>query len=298
MNIPNPKALPSSPDPIENIDVARIDQDILSLENVISSWEEQHHQNTAYALKKAIEDINKVAFVRLIRFLKSKGLTSTLKEAMSDEVLYKVLRYHGILQASLNERIEESLESVRPFLQEHKGDVELVNIIPPDTIEVRLLGSCDGCPASTLTLTQGIEKAVKEKCPEITKIKKVSGHKKKNKSGVDYISPFAQNDDKDWEFACHLKEIPEEGIKFTELSGEKILLGRFGDDVVCYQNACAHMGMPFDTAVIKHANITCTYHQFSYDLRTGECLTAPEVQLLTHAVRVKNDKVEINLMNG
>ena len=46
---------------------------------------------------------------------------------------------------------------------------------------------------------------------------------------------------------------------------------------------------------IEDGIITCPYHQFRYDLATGECLTAPAVQLQAHAVRIVGTRVEVRL---
>jgi nitrite reductase/ring-hydroxylating ferredoxin subunit len=53
--------------------------------------------------------------------------------------------------------------------------------------------------------------------------------------------------------------------------------------------------MPLDMGEIADGVITCSYHGFQYLLETGECLTAPEVQLKTHAVRVLGDRVQVRL---
>ncbi len=274
-------------------------KDIQSLDGLVEQWDERQ-RNTVQALTQAHDDLNKEAFSRLIRALKTDPAALTvLKNAVSDEVVYAVLRYHGIVKASLHERVDLALESVRPYLQSHDGNVELVEIKLPDTVIIRLLGACDGCPASSLTLSEGVEKAIKEHCPEITTIKKAKGGvtAKPVDGGVtvNFVSPFARNDDKDWLMVCSLDEVPEADIKLATVNGNEVLLSRFGDKVTCYQNSCAHMGMPLDMGVINNAILVCPHHGFEYSLESGECLTAPEVQLHTHAVRVINQQVEIKL---
>ncbi len=81
----------------------------------------------------------------------------------------------------------------------------------------------------------------------------------------------------------------------TEIGGEKVLLSRNGAVVTCFQNACAHLGLPIDDGEIEDGIITCPHHDFQYDLASGECLTAPEVQLQSHAVRVIGHRVEVRL---
>ena len=58
-------------------------------------------------------------------------------------------------------------EEVRPGLRADGGDVELVGIDEDRIVQVRLLGACQGCSASTYTMTMGIESAVKERLPEV-----------------------------------------------------------------------------------------------------------------------------------
>ncbi len=273
-------------------------KDIQSLDGLVEQWEEQQ-RNTVQALTQAHDDLNKEAFTRLIRALKADpAALIALKEAVSDEVVYAVLRYHDIVKASLHERVDLALESVRPYLQSHDGNVELVEIKLPDTVIIRLLGSCDGCPASSLTLSEGVEKAIKEHCPEISIIQKAKGGvtaKPVDGVTVNFVSPFARNEDKDWLFVCKLDDITEADIKVATVKGNEVLLSRFGDKITCFQNACAHMGMPMDMGKVSNGILICPHHGFEYSLESGECLTAPEVQLHTHAVRVINQRVEIKL---
>ncbi len=282
----------------KQVDLETLLKDIQSLNSLVEQWDEQQ-RNTVQALTQAHDDLNKEAFTQLIRALKeTPAAMAVLKEAVSDEVVYAVLRYHGIVKASLHERVDLALESVRPYLKSHDGNVELVEIILPDTVIIRLLGACDGCPASSLTLSEGVEKAIKEHCPEITTINKAKGGvtaKPVDGVTVNFVSPFARNEDKDWLIVCSLGDIPEANIKVATVKGNEVLLSRFGDKVTCYQNACAHMGMPLDMGTVNNAILVCPHHAFEYSLESGECLTAPEVQLHTHAVRVINQQVEIKL---
>jgi nitrite reductase/ring-hydroxylating ferredoxin subunit len=95
--------------------------------------------------------------------------------------------------------------------------------------------------------------------------------------------------------AARLNEIPQGGVLPLTLDGEKLLLYRQDAIVSCMRNACAHLGLPLDDGVVEDGIITCPFHGFRYDLASGECLTAPEVQLLPHAVRVIGDRVEVRL---
>ena len=69
----------------------------------------------------------------------------------------------------MRDRVEEVLKQIRPSLQADGGDVELVGV-EDGVVSVKLTGSCSGCPMSTITLKNGIERILKE---QITDIKEV-----------------------------------------------------------------------------------------------------------------------------
>jgi len=274
-------------------------QAITSLESIIAGWDEAHSL-TVQALKSAIEDLHKEALKRLIRALKDDPVAGArLREALGDPVIHGVLRFHGLIKAPLAERLQQALDEVRPALAGHGGGVELVAIKPPDTVELRLVGSCHGCPASGQTLSEGVKKAIRAHCPEIVHIVQVSRGAPETRadgsSTIHFISPFALHAKSGWLDAGSLEELPEGGVSERKIKGRSVLLSRRGDKVSCFDNSCAHLGMPLEMGEVRDGVITCSYHGFQYLLETGECLTAPEVQLKVHAVRVDGSRVQVRL---
>jgi Fe-S cluster biogenesis protein NfuA len=145
--------------------------EISRYEAIISEWDETQ-RGVVVGLKRAIEDLHKEALTRLVKSVKQESLPA-LQNAVKDEVVYGVLLYHELVKSPkppLLQRVQAALEEVRPGLKSHNGDVELVAIKPPDTVEVRLIGTCSSCPASTLTLSHGVEQAIKTLCPEIVTV--------------------------------------------------------------------------------------------------------------------------------
>lgn len=70
----------------------------------------------------------------------------------------------------MREKVQAALDKVRPALQRDGGDVELVEVSPDGVVKVRLKGACGGCPMSTMTLKQGIERTIKQAVPEIKEV--------------------------------------------------------------------------------------------------------------------------------
>ncbi len=71
------------------------------------------------------------------------------------------------------ENVEKVLDEVRPYLQLDGGDVEVLKICDFGVVEVRLLGSCKGCPLSMVTLRAGIERALMEAIPKVRRIEAI-----------------------------------------------------------------------------------------------------------------------------
>ncbi len=73
----------------------------------------------------------------------------------------------------MKEKVEKVLNEVRPALQAHGGDVELIEVTDEGVVKVKLTGACGGCPMSTYTLKLGIERELKKAVPEVTKVEQV-----------------------------------------------------------------------------------------------------------------------------
>jgi len=73
-------------------------------------------------------------------------------------------------EKSFADQVAEVIEMVRPALQGHGGDVELVGIDDDKTVQVRLQGACQGCPGAAMTMKMGIERILKEKVPEVKEV--------------------------------------------------------------------------------------------------------------------------------
>lgn len=70
-------------------------------------------------------------------------------------------------------RVQEVLDQIRPALQADGGDVELVEVTDDGVVKVALQGACRGCPMSQLTLSNGVERVLKEQIPEVVRVEAV-----------------------------------------------------------------------------------------------------------------------------
>lgn len=86
-----------------------------------------------------------------------------------DEVVSGLLLLHGLHPDGLEDRVAQALEQVRPALQSHGGNVELLDV-REGVVHLRLEGNCHGCPSSAATMKSTIEEAILAHAPEIVSI--------------------------------------------------------------------------------------------------------------------------------
>jgi nitrite reductase/ring-hydroxylating ferredoxin subunit len=94
-----------------------------------------------------------------------------------------------------------------------------------------------------------------------------------------------------------LSDISESRPYRLDLRDTSLVLIRRGDQVHAYRNECAHQGLPIDGGLIdrESGTITCPWHGFRFDCATGECLTAPHVQLEVVRSRLDAGVVHVQL---
>ena len=73
----------------------------------------------------------------------------------------------------MREEVEKALSRIRPALQAHGGDVELIEVTDEGVVKVRLIGTCRGCPMSTMTLEMGIAQELKKEVPGVKEVKAI-----------------------------------------------------------------------------------------------------------------------------
>jgi Fe-S cluster biogenesis protein NfuA len=68
------------------------------------------------------------------------------------------------------ERVEAALDKIRPFLKADGGDVRVLEITDDMVVKLELVGACESCPMSHMTMKAGIEEAIKRDLPEIKSV--------------------------------------------------------------------------------------------------------------------------------
>jgi Fe-S cluster biogenesis protein NfuA len=123
-------------------------------------------------LVRLVADLYGAGLERMLDVLHDAGRLddAALAALAGDELVSGLLLVHGLHPYDVGERVAAALDSVRPFLGSHGGDVEYLGIDDEGVVKLALLGSCDGCPSSSVTLKLAVETAVLTAAPEVTGI--------------------------------------------------------------------------------------------------------------------------------
>jgi len=89
-----------------------------------------------------------------------------LSQLLGNSLLRSLLLIHGLHPQDLETRLKEALDKVRPYMQSHGGNVEIISL-EGEVARLRLIGACKTCPSSRITLELAVRKAIEEACPDL-----------------------------------------------------------------------------------------------------------------------------------
>jgi Fe-S cluster biogenesis protein NfuA/nitrite reductase/ring-hydroxylating ferredoxin subunit len=219
-----------------------------------------------------------------------------------DELISHLLLLHGLHPLDVETRVVGALEEVRPYLQSHGGNVELLGI-EGGVVRVRMEGSCDGCPSSAMTLKLAIEEAVLKAAPDLEGVEAegipeepppkptttfVAGptlrRKEKKQPGENGAS---------WTVVGGLPQLSGGGLLVKEISGEPVLFVKLEEDFYAYRHLCPGCGESLEEGSLKEAELSCPGCERRYDVRrAGRCLDDPQLHLEPIPLLVSEEVVE------
>ena len=203
-----------------------------------------------------------------------------------DELISHLLLLHGLHPLDLETRVAGALEEVRPYLQSHGGNVELLGI-EGAVARVRMEGSCDGCPSSAVTLKLAIEEAVLKAAPDLEGIE-AEGVTEPKPAPTLVAGPTLRRKEKkrpeedgaSWTVVGGLPQLSGGGTLVKEVSGEPVLFLKLGDDLYAYRHLCPGCGESLERGSLEGAELSCPGCERRYDVRrAGRCLDDPQLHL-------------------
>ena len=206
-----------------------------------------------------------------------------------DELISHLLLLHGLHPLDVETRVIGALEEVRPYLQSHGGNVELLGI-EGGVVRVRMEGSCDGCPSSAMTLKLAIEEAVLKAAPDLEGVEAEGMvEEPPPKPTTTFVAgPTLRRKEKkqpeengaSWTVVGGLPQLSGGGTLVKEISGEPLLFLKLGDDFYAYRHLCPGCAESLEEGSMKEAELSCPGCERRYDVRrAGRCLDDPQLHL-------------------
>jgi Fe-S cluster biogenesis protein NfuA/nitrite reductase/ring-hydroxylating ferredoxin subunit len=221
------------------------------------------------------------------------ALDDDLRDRLAaDGVVASLMLIHGLYPVDLETRVNEALESVRPYMESHGGDVELLGV-EDGVARMRLVGHCESCPASEATLELAIKKALEETAPDL------EGLEVEGVSRPQFELPVIQGNGspptpaKSWTDLEGDPPAPGRTAPMT-VAGTEVLVANVGGTLLAYRNACGWCRTRLDGASMTPGGVlACPSCERRFELRRAgrspddDALQIEPVPLLRKEGRVR-----------
>jgi len=233
-----------------------------------------------------------------------------IRRLTGDRFVTSLLVLHGLHPKSVEDRVHEALETVRPYLGSHAGGVEFLGVDEEGVVQLRLQGSCDGCPSSTITVKLAIERAIEEAAPEVTGVA-VEGMTEQPAAPAGATVPVqigrkpngssapSNGSNGAWNTVSGVGALPPGTMKAVEVEGSPVLVCSAGGNLYAYRNACPGCASDLEAASLSGEVLACPSCGERYDVRrAGRGLDAEALHLDPLPLLNANNEVRIAIPTG
>jgi Fe-S cluster biogenesis protein NfuA/nitrite reductase/ring-hydroxylating ferredoxin subunit len=175
----------------------------------------------------------------------------TRDEMSKDSLVAGLLMIHDLYPVPIEERVIQALDTVRPYMESHGGNVELLGI-EDGIAKLRLEGSCKSCRASSSTLELAVRQALEEAAPDLLGMD-VEGVLEEEEEVTGIALPMA-NGAPSW----HTLDIaPPELLTGTDVEGMSLFVANVDGTLLAYRNQCAGCGGDLTGGALDAGSLAC-----------------------------------------
>lgn len=255
-------------------DVAAVGSQIEEMLAQLTSVSDPAVAGQAEELVGLLVEFYGAGLARIVELLDEHALTPLLE----DNFLASLLVLHDLHPRSTEERVLEALESVRPYLGSHAGDVEYLGLDSDNVVKLRLAGSCDGCPSSAVTVKLAIEKSIEEAAPEVTDIDVVNLTPDTAAAATETdgegrtllpLTPVSKEPAAPaatWVQIDGLGELGQGRLTTTRVAATPAVVCNVAGSLYAYADRCAGCGNGLGDAVLEGALMRCVACDQRYDV--------------------------------
>jgi len=223
----------------------------------------------AEQLVREVTDLYGAGLERMLRM--AVAASPRLAETFAaDDLVASLLLVHGLHPHDIERRVSDALDSVRPYLGSHGGDVDLLEI-DGDVVRLRFSGSCKSCPSSSVTLELAVEDAVRTAAPEISAIEVVAAAPD-SPSGVipaeSLLTRLHTNGHHStaWQPVPELAELDDGEVGGFSVAGATALACRLGEKFYAYRDRCPNCTGSLAGAQLHDAVLRCPRCNADFDV--------------------------------
>jgi Fe-S cluster biogenesis protein NfuA/nitrite reductase/ring-hydroxylating ferredoxin subunit len=219
---------------------------------------------------------------RIFETLEAEGpaLADVRERLAADGVVASLMLIHGLYPVDLETRVREALDSVRPYMESHGGNVELLGI-EGGVARLALEGSCNGCPASASTMELAIEQALQEAAPDLEGID-VEGVTPPAPALGGFELPMAGGGPpvSGWMSLDGVGSLALGAVMGASVGGKALVVANVAGDLLAYRNRCAGCGGALDHGDLSGGTLHCPSCARGFALPlAGRCVSEDGLQL-------------------
>lgn len=259
---------------------------------------------SAMELVQSLMDFHGAGLDRLMEIVAEAGEAgySIFDSFASDDLVGSLLLLYGLHPVPLETRVMQALDKVRPYLDSHGGNVELIGITD-EVVRLRLEGSCKSCPSSSMTLKLAIEEAIYAAAPDVAAIEAEGVAEQPSSTGFVQIgkrqgavSAPPPTNGNGWEEVSDLHLLAQSSVRMMEVRGRSVLFCRLGESLYAYGNLCPGCGQPLQGARLEMTNLVCPSCGQHYDMiRAGRGMDQPSLHLEPFPLLVEQGRTKVAL---
>lgn len=241
---------------------------------------------TAMEAIQAILELHGIALDRMLELIVEQAGeqgSALLASFAGDDRVGNVLMLHGLHPVDITTRVAGALETVRPYLASHGGNVELLGV-DDGVVKLRLEGSCKGCPSSAATLKTAIEEAIMAAAPDVLEITAEGVTPPPPRPGAGLVAlpmmgaptplprPPATPVAGVWTRVRGGETVAPGEVRRLVIEGVPLVLCRLAGALYAYRTPCPGCGDSLESAWLAAGNLVCSACSRQYDVRgAGRC---------------------------
>jgi Fe-S cluster biogenesis protein NfuA/nitrite reductase/ring-hydroxylating ferredoxin subunit len=195
---------------------------------------------------------------------------------VNDKVVRGLLLIHDLHPADLETRLRDALNQVRPYLQSHGGNVELISLTD-QSARLRLQGTCKSCASSAVTLELAIRNAIEEACPDLAGFEVEGVAQDPATPPVPQQAP--ERSKPNWTALENAQQLEDGTWMPVRVAGKRLVVCRVNGSLYAYRNNCPACNMPFDAGALEAGFLRCPLGH-RYDVQhAGRCAEIPSAHL-------------------